>query len=53
VKKKMQKLELTIQMIINQLLMPNGKIIYDKLEKIVKSGANIVLSKLPIGDLAT
>lgn len=29
------------------------KIIYDKLDKIVKSGAKIVLSKLPIGDLAT
>mmetsp|Transcript_13143 Transcript_13143/g.32229 ORF Transcript_13143/g.32229 Transcript_13143/m.32229 type:complete len:543 (-) Transcript_13143:104-1732(-) len=29
------------------------KIIYDKLAAIVKSGANIVLSKLPIGDLAT
>ncbi len=29
------------------------KIIYDKLDKIVASGANIVLSKLPIGDLAT
>jgi len=28
-------------------------IIYDKLDKIAKSGANIVLSKLPIGDLAT
>jgi T-complex protein 1 subunit eta len=29
------------------------KIIYDKLDKIVKSGASIVLSRLPIGDLAT
>jgi T-complex protein 1 subunit eta len=29
------------------------QIIYDKLDAIVKSGANIVLSKLPIGDLAT
>ncbi len=29
------------------------KIIYEKLEKIVQSGAQIVLSKLPIGDLAT
>jgi len=29
------------------------KIIYDKLESIVNSGAKIVLSKLPIGDLAT
>ncbi|CAK4080300.1 unnamed protein product [Aphanomyces euteiches] len=28
-------------------------IIYDKLDKCVKSGAQIVLSKLPIGDLAT
>jgi len=28
-------------------------IIYEKLDKIVKSGANIVLSKLAIGDLAT
>eukprot|EP00455_Lapot_gusevi_P053519 TRINITY_DN835_c0_g1_i2.p1 TRINITY_DN835_c0_g1~~TRINITY_DN835_c0_g1_i2.p1 ORF type:complete len:353 (-),score=129.62 TRINITY_DN835_c0_g1_i2:36-1094(-) len=28
-------------------------IIYDKLQKIVDSGAKIVLSKLPIGDLAT
>jgi T-complex protein 1 subunit eta len=29
------------------------KIIYDKLEKIVATGAKVVLSKLPIGDLAT
>lgn len=29
------------------------KIIYDKLDKIVNSGAKIVLSSLPIGDLAT
>ena len=29
------------------------KIIYEKLENIVASGANVVLSKLPIGDLAT
>jgi T-complex protein 1 subunit eta len=29
------------------------QIIYSKLDKIVKSGANVVLSKLPIGDLAT
>lgn len=29
------------------------KIIFDKLEKIVQSGAQVVLSKLPIGDLAT
>ena len=28
-------------------------LIYEKLDKIVDSGANIVLSKLPIGDLAT
>merc|ERR1739846_206144 len=28
-------------------------ILYEKLDKIVKSGAKIVLSKLPIGDLAT
>ena len=29
------------------------KIIYDKLEKCVATGAKVVLSKLPIGDLAT
>lgn len=29
------------------------KIIYDKLEKCVASGAQIILSRLPIGDLAT
>jgi T-complex protein 1 subunit eta len=29
------------------------QIIYDKLQKIVDTGAKIVLSKLPIGDLAT
>eukprot|EP00914_Ancora_sagittata_P013289 GHVO01025849.1.p1 GENE.GHVO01025849.1~~GHVO01025849.1.p1 ORF type:complete len:556 (-),score=84.02 GHVO01025849.1:164-1801(-) len=29
------------------------KILYDKLEKIHKSGAKVVLSKLPIGDVAT
>jgi T-complex protein 1 subunit eta len=28
-------------------------IIYEKLEKIVQTGAKVVLSKLPIGDLAT
>jgi len=29
------------------------KLIYEKLDKIVKSGAQVILSKLPIGDLAT
>lgn len=29
------------------------QIIYDKLEKIVATGAKVILSKLPIGDLAT
>lgn len=29
------------------------ELIYEKLKKIVDSGASIVLSKLPIGDLAT
>ena len=29
------------------------KIIYDKMEALYKTGANVVLSKLPIGDLAT
>ena len=29
------------------------KIIYEKLQKCVDLGANIVLSRLPIGDLAT
>jgi T-complex protein 1 subunit eta len=29
------------------------KIIYDKLEKVVNSGAQVILSRLPIGDLAT
>ncbi|XP_074114689.1 chaperonin containing TCP1 subunit 7 [Cotesia typhae] len=29
------------------------QILYEKLEKIAKSGANVVLSKLPIGDVAT
>lgn len=29
------------------------QIIYDKLDKIVASGAQVVLSKLPVGDLAT
>ena len=28
-------------------------ILYNKLEKIVSSGAQVVLSKLPIGDVAT
>ena len=27
--------------------------IYDKLDMIVQTGANIILSRLPIGDLAT
>lgn len=29
------------------------KILYDKLDKIHASGAKVVLSKLPIGDVAT
>jgi T-complex protein 1 subunit eta len=29
------------------------KLIYDKLDKIIASGAQIILSRLPIGDLAT
>lgn len=29
------------------------QILYDKLESIVNSGAKVVLSKLPIGDVAT
>ena len=29
------------------------KILYDKLDQIHKSGAKVVLSKLPIGDVAT
>ncbi len=28
-------------------------IIYEKLDKIIESGANIVLSNMPVGDLAT
>ena len=28
-------------------------ILYEKLDKLVKSGAKVVLSKLPIGDVAT
>ena len=28
-------------------------ILYDKLDKMVQSGAKIILSKLPIGDVAT
>lgn len=36
-----------------QIVDAEWKIIYDKLNKIVQSGAHIVLSKLPIGDLAT
>jgi chaperonin GroEL (HSP60 family) len=28
-------------------------ILYDKLDRIAKSGAKVVLSKLPIGDVAT
>lgn len=29
------------------------QILYEKLDKIVQSGAQVVLSKLPIGDVAT
>jgi T-complex protein 1 subunit eta len=29
------------------------KLIYEKLDKIIASGANVILSRLPIGDLAT
>ncbi|SCU91110.1 LAFA_0F01904g1_1 [Lachancea sp. 'fantastica'] len=37
----------------NAVVDAEWKIIIDKLEQIEQSGANIVLSKLPIGDLAT
>lgn len=36
-----------------QIVDAEWQIIYDKMEIISKSGANVVLSKLPIGDLAT
>ena len=36
-----------------QIVDAEWEILYDKLEKIVKSGAKVVLSKLPIGDVAT
>jgi len=36
-----------------QIVDAEWKLIYDKMDTIVKSGANVVLSKLPIGDLAT
>lgn len=36
-----------------QIVDAEWNIIYEKLDKIVKSGVKIVLSKLPIGDLAT
>lgn len=29
------------------------QILYDKLDKLAKSGTQVVLSKLPIGDVAT
>eukprot|EP01095_Lingulamoeba_sp_RSL-Kostka_P012855 TRINITY_DN517_c1_g1_i1.p1 TRINITY_DN517_c1_g1~~TRINITY_DN517_c1_g1_i1.p1 ORF type:complete len:558 (-),score=228.73 TRINITY_DN517_c1_g1_i1:225-1898(-) len=37
----------------NKIVEAEWKIIFDKLESIVNSGANIILSKLAIGDLAT
>lgn len=36
-----------------QIVDAEWKIIYEKLEKIAESGAQVVLSRLPIGDLAT
>lgn len=36
-----------------QVVEAEWRIIYEKLEKIVATGAKVVLSKLPIGDLAT
>lgn len=36
-----------------QVVDAEWSILYDKLDKIVKSGAKVVLSKLPIGDVAT
>lgn len=36
-----------------QIVDAEWDILYDKLDKIVKSGAKVVLSKLPIGDVAT
>ena len=36
-----------------QIVDAEWKIIYEKLDKIVQSGAQVVLSRLPIGDLAT
>ena len=36
-----------------QIVDAEWDILYDKLDKIVQSGAKVVLSKLPIGDVAT
>ena len=36
-----------------QVVDAEWRILYDKLDKIVASGAKVVLSKLPIGDVAT
>ncbi|XP_028403290.1 T-complex protein 1 subunit eta-like [Dendronephthya gigantea] len=36
-----------------QIVDAEWDILYDKLEKLVKSGAQVILSKLPIGDVAT
>ena len=53
-------MRLTIDLIIfslpqeyQQIVDAEWEILYDKLDKIVKSGAKVVLSKLPIGDVAT
>lgn len=36
-----------------QIVDAEWDILYEKLDKIVQSGAKVVLSKLPIGDVAT
>ena len=36
-----------------QIVDAEWDILYDKLDKLVKSGAQVILSKLPIGDVAT
>ena len=44
---------ITYPHLLQSIVDAEWKIIYDKLEKCVESGAQIILSRLPIGDLAT
>ena len=52
-KRQRRKVRLNDPSKYQEIVDAEWNIIYDKLEKCVQSGANVVLSRLAIGDLAT